>query len=395
MRTAALLLLAASALPQDAWWDAAWSHRRPIEVVNRAGEVLPAGVTAWIDLDPALLAPGERARADLSDLALVHDGRRVGLVAEPAPGSSKRRLWFRVAADIPAKGRDARYALYYGNPKAAPGPAGVFEVEETFAAALDPARWTVEGGLETRVEGGRLVLDDLPAGTERRPARLVPRLAAIPPGFSWSVDLDLAPAEGSAWTIALVAEPREEVEDPAVRKRVGELLEVLDAGDLEEREAAARELVKLGPAARPRLGEAARGPDAEARARAEQCLAEIDRSSPPPRLVAGVRVGESPRAATRFLRSTRTSVAHPASLELPAKLRVEVRRDADGAVTVLWNGLKPDAGTMRGPVKEVAIALWKSNDAPAGRIAIDGARLRRKVDDFYEPAVTAGEESRR
>ena len=127
-----LLVLGALIPAQEGWWDAAWGQRRRLEVRNGSDHALPPGTPVEVDIDPAFLELAGRAKADLSDLALVHAGRRLPHVLLPGRMPDRRTLAFATAAELPAGKEDARYAVYYGNPSGGPPGGKPFELFESF-----------------------------------------------------------------------------------------------------------------------------------------------------------------------------------------------------------------------------------------------------------------------
>lgn len=390
----ALLLLPALALcVQDAaWWNADWSHRRRLTVANVLDGPLTAGFPVAGDLDAALF--GSAARADLADLVLLHDGKRVPCLVAASPQRGKKRIWFRLAADLPKKGRDDRYRLYHGNPAGAAEtrPAEVFDVAEEFdREGLDPARWVVEGGLKVRIERGKLVIAEIPAeASERRPARLLLKAPLPAEGFAFSADLELAADPRGAFCAGVaVSMTPEDSEDPAAVKKVDGLVEKLGSEDLTVRQAALKDLIGAGRAALGRLKKALESGDPEVRNAAEQAILAIESAHPPAVIQTYVRHGDGMAAAdTGVLRIGGKVAEREGAFSRPGTAALSVTREAAGDSTVFWNSSVAGTGSVPGRPREIALAFWRTGEWAAGSVSVDNVVLRRHLDEFWMPTVT-------
>lgn len=390
-----LLALAGAAPPQEGWFDPAWKHRRRISVRNNLDGELKAGYPLQVEFDPAYLGLLEKSRRDFADLALVHAGRRVPFALLPGRSPDRRLLAFRTAADLAARASDARYALYFGNPEAASGAAGpeaVFDFYEDFTRPDDLARrFEIDREISCAVHEGALVIRDVAAGrTQDAPARLVLKGAPAAAGFSLSFDLEIDSSNAAGAGFAVTVEMKgEAAADPALGKKLDDLVEKLGDLDWEVREKATRELIKVGRPAVPRIAAALRSSDAEVRWRADHILREIREHAPSPVISAGIVTGD-PQVGPIALASTvgRTRLKSRYGAGWPVRVRVTVLRDPEGEVEILWNDGRPQTGRMQGEVREIAFAVYKAGAGPLGSVRIDNVVLRRHVDDDARPTHT-------
>jgi hypothetical protein len=387
------LLLAVLALaPQDSWWDPAWGQRRRLLVQNGTERPLPAGAAVEVDVDPAFLELAGRAKADLSDLALVHAGRRRPHVLLPGRMPGRRTLVFASAAEIAPGKVDDRYAVYYGNPSGGPPEGKVFDVFEDFSDATRfRTLFQADDGLACSVREGALEIRDVPEERTRlAPARLAwtPRPAA--PAFALEFDLEADLSGGPLAAAGIEIELRQpEAADPAAARRIAELVEALGEADFELRERASRALAALGPAAVPALLEAARSSDPEVRWRAEQAVREIRKASPPSVIRAGLAAAD---AKNRFAlvseiggAATRQLVGLGEKTALSVKILIE--RDEDGAVAVSWNGGRGQKGVLAGELARISFVFHRTASGRPAPLRIDNVVLRRPVAEDERPAT--------
>jgi hypothetical protein len=391
------MLLALALLAQD-WWSADWEYRRPLAVANRGDEALPAGVHVALRVDAAHLGMKEKCAEDFADVVLVHRGARVPFLVRPGT-AGRFVVHFRTQAEVPARGTDGAYALYYGcgsAPKNGTAPLEVFDYHEDFSGAAPAVE--VDRAVSATVEKGALVVTDVAADrTALSPARILLKKAAPAGGFSLSLDLDIEVKEGAQVAVGVLVDIRDEVaEDPAAQKRVASLLEALSDSDFETREAATRDLIKMGKGALKQAQEAAKtASDAEAKWRAEHVVERIRADHPPKSIWAMLQTAEGVKVATRSTTVGKASSTYPNAVPLPGRVAVTVQRDPAGDVTVLWNGIKPDTGEMAGEVKEIAIVLFKGVSGSFGRVAIDNIVITRFAGEDATPTLTLQVEERR
>jgi len=377
----------------DGWWDREWTCRRRLAVRNNLEETLKAGFQVQIEFDADYLGLRQKARPDLSDLALVHAGRPIPFSLLPSATRGRHVLWFGAAADIRPSGADDRYALYYGNPKAPPAPGGpVFDFFEDFSRP-DALRekFAVDADATAAVQDGALVIRDVAASrTANAPARLV--LKGPPPGegFSLSLDLEVDSTNASALGFSVDVDLKEPGgEAPEAARRIDELIDKLGDADWEAREKATQELIRIGKPAVAKLMAATNSADAEVKWRAEHILREIRERSPSPTISVGVVVGDpqvGPVALTHAIGKNRGKTRIAAGW--PLRLRLAVQRDPDGGVTVRWNQGKPQTGHLAGAVQQVSLNVYRGAPGPLGTLRIDNVLLRRHVDEDLRPTHT-------
>jgi hypothetical protein len=373
---------------QDDWWNAEWKWRRKVVVQNNLDGVLKAGHQASVELDPDYLGLAPKSARELADLVLVHDGKEI-----PCALRSGRRgrveAWFRLPADIAKEGRDDRFALYYGNAQGKRSAGDrVFDYFDDGSG-----RAGIEADSDVRMESldGKLVITDASSDrTENSPALVRLKMEAIPENFAVTFDLECEPDPNASFAFGIRVNLKEKIEaDKELQKKIDELIDKLGDFDWEAREAATKELIKIGRPAIPRLEEALKASDAEVKWRAEHILKEIRDASPWPMVMAGIRVGDpevSPVAMSwRIGRSYNRQRLGPLG---PVRLTLTVARDQDGFVTVLWNGGRPSSGELKGEVDKIAFYLYKGTTGKPGVIRLDNITVRRFIDDDSKPTST-------
>ncbi len=379
----------------EGWWDPAWRHRRRIAVRNNLAGDLKAGHPLQVEFDAGYLGVLDRAKGDLSDLTLVHGGRPAPFALLPGRSASHRILAFRTASDLAARGTDGGYALYFGNPDAAPSSAtadAVFEFSEDFSRPETLARkFGIDREVTCAVEGGALVVRDVaPGRNETTPGRIVLKGLPAPGGFSLSFDLEIDSSNAAGVGFAVNVEMKEPAAaDPAIGKRIDDLIDKLGDLDWEVREKSTKDLVRTGRPAVAKLAAASRSSDAEVRWRADHILREIRENAPSPVITAGI-VTNDPQVGPIALASAvgRTRLKHRYGAGWPVRLSVTVTRDPDGEVEILWNNGRPQTGRLPGEVREISFALYKAAAAPLGTVRLDNIVLRRHVDDDAKPTTT-------
>lgn len=123
--------------------------------------------------------------------------------------------------------------------------------------------------------------------------------------------------------------------------------------------------------------------------RAEHVLREIQERNPPAVISVGVATGDpqvGPAALTHAIGKNRGRARHAGGL--PLRLRVEIRRDPDGDVTVLWDQGRPQTGRLPGPVERISLSFSKGAAGPPGAVRLDNLLLRRHVDEDRRPTTT-------
>lgn len=252
--------------PKPAW-------RRTMAVMNHSSGVLPAGVQI------AMKRPPVRG-----DIEVRYAGKRL------ATWVNGDQIWFRVAAAIKEYERDMDYEIRYGEISVPSRPADVFEFfDEPGEKPPDPKKWEIDSGLRVQPDvQGTAVTGWPPDRAELDPASMILRHA---PGENFIVEAEIR------WEIlpktALNFAMRVEVVDEGVtvtdagQKWCATLIAGLAAEDIEGRENASRELIKLGRPAVPQLKVAARSKDPETRARAATAIEAIHEKDPPPMIGAG------------------------------------------------------------------------------------------------------------
>lgn len=167
---AAVLLSATAAQAASPWWNAHWSHRRPVAVEHAAATALPGLDAAAVALDTAGLA-----RGDAADVRVVApNGREVPRRILHTGPVGQVRLAFAL------RGESGEYHVYFGNADACEPATQVFQLQRglihevrEFAGGrfdtLDNVRALLrEGTLLGRAPADRVFVGHNPFGATNR-----------------------------------------------------------------------------------------------------------------------------------------------------------------------------------------------------------------------------------
>lgn len=387
-------LLLATLLQED-WWDARWQYRRRITIQNRSDEPIPKGHQLCVELDPKYLGIDARSAAGYPDLVLVHGGREQA--CRLLPGRNGRlALWFRAVEEIPKESRDVRYGVYYGNPsgrRTADSP--VFDFAEDFSSGRSDL-FEADADVQLAIRDGRLTITDASAErTDLAPSLVRLRVAAIPPNFALSLDLEIEPQPDAVFDVGLRVDFKETIEvTEALRRKIDRLADRLGAFDWEDRESATTELLKIGTPAIPRLEQSLRSSDPEVKWRAAHILKELRETATWPVILAGLRIGDPEiKPAALLWRVGKTFQRQ--RYEGPLRMSLSIERDPDGEVTLRWDGRRPSGGEIKGEVKSLSIFLCKGTSGRPGVIRVDNVLLRRCLAEDSRPAFTLETEERK
>ncbi|HEU4339849.1 MAG TPA: HEAT repeat domain-containing protein [Planctomycetota bacterium] len=363
-----LALAFLSALPQQSP-EAKPAWRRTLTLVNRGDAPLPAGVQVSASMPERMLDDG-----DASDVQVIYRDK-------PIPTWSRgRELWFRTAAEIAGGGRDAGYALRYGGGKAARSPGDVFEFFDAVPGALDPRKWEWSADLGFRQTARGLEVDRIPGGTnEYAPSSLIPRVT-LPAGFVFEAEIRWDIAANVAASFALRADlAPESVQDAGTRAKAGALAKRLEEDDIERREEAIRELLKMGADAVPALLEATRSKDPEVRGRAAQVMSRLQEIEAPPAIRTGLSTGapgDGNLDRIDWLGRSRSVLRK--SYARSAGDTLSIARAEDGETILAWTRRRPVK--VPGKVERVRIDFWSPAAASTAVIRIAHVIVRKYVE---------------
>ena len=379
MRLLALALVLA--LPQESPPDPKPTWRRSMTLVNRGDQPLPKGVQVQASgVMTARITDG----GDASDVQIFHGGR-------PLPTWSKgSEVWFRIAASIPAGGRDSDYEARYGGGRAPRRPDEVFEFFDGFAAGPDPKKWDWDPDLGFRVGAGGLEITRIPGSrNEYAPAFLVPRLS-LPGDFVFEADLRWELDPDAPVSFALRVDlARDKAPDAETRELASALAKKLEEDDIEAREQAIRGLVTLGAGAVLALEEAVRSKDPELRTRAAKVLSHILEAEAPPAIRTGLSAGEDPgRNLDRVDLLGRSRSVLRRAWPRQAEATISIARAADGDTLLPWTRRR--AVRVDGKAERVRIDFWSATGGSDAMIRISRVVVRRYVEVM--PTVEFGAE---
>lgn len=361
--------------PQPAW-------RRQVTLVSWSDAPVRAGLQVGVAM------PLDKKAPKAWEVQIWHRGKQI-----PSWFQDDSSAWFKLQEDLPARGRDGNYEIRYGGGKALARGREVFAFFDEFEGKeLDPARWEWDRGLSFAKDDRGLAITTLPGGrNEHAPLSLVPRLGSIPRGFVFEVHFSWKIAPGSAFTFAVKAD----VENKAAvteedRVRVAKLIRDLGADEIEVREQATKELVKLGAAALPQLMEAAKAQDPEVRVRTVAAVDAIYRDNPPPAIATGYSApGAAERKLDLMMQVGKSRALLKAAAPPETRLqKVMLWRDEDGESSVGWDDRKPRLFPVPGQVTGLRIDFWAPQAGPIGEVRISRVILRRYVETM--PSVEYG-----
>ena len=363
-----VLLLATPQERSSPETEPAWS--RTLAIRNLAEETLPAGIQVAVRLGKRTGDP-----EDAADVAVFHKGKPL------ATWASRGQIWFRAAAPILPQDRDEGYEVRYGGGPVQGRPREVFEFFDCLMGmGLDRARWDWDPGLTFQPDVRGLAITAIPVGrSERTPASLAPRLPPLPESFVLEADLRWEITERSGLTFAVRAElalPPFAYEDQG--KHVADLIKQLEEEDIETRERATRDLIKMGRPAISALREAIQSRDAEARSRAALAINGIYVQDPPWAASAGFTACEDHQGGLNqilFVGNGRPS--HPRRLGRMGCATITLERFGDGWTQINWSGQNSTWVRTPGKVDRVRLDFWSSGDGYIGAVWVSRVILRR------------------
>jgi hypothetical protein len=379
----ALLLLAVRPAQEPPQADRLW--KRAFILVNRLDEPLRAGAQVALKLHRLSegWVPGH--------LEVRYQGKPLASCQ-----TSPSVLWFRIPADLPARGRDDRYEIRHAPKPVENRGRDVFEFYENLATAdLDRARWTWDRELSTERSGNGLNVTSLPGDrTEHTPCSLVPRVGELDRGFQF--DVSVLVATKAAFSFAVKAELDEKtVITDRDRAAAARHIMTLGEDDIEARERALKELVKIGAAAIPQLEESARSKEAERRLRSVAAIDAIYRDNPPNSIAGGFRIpGGTENRVDYFNQLGKSRTYRRSTLPEQGFLSLEfsIARDPDGETAVFMGDRRPEASKkIPGKIARLRLDFWTTQRAELGECFIREVRLRRHVEDMPDVEYGARE----
>jgi hypothetical protein len=146
-------LIDPSQLPPSPWWDAAYSAKRDVTVLNNDAQTMWAGYPINLHFDDttsptaAALYAASQPGVPGDDFRIVHSNATelARYVQQFTP--SVVDIWFNTQVDIAGLGTDSEsYQLYYGNADAASPPGDINEVFEPGTDANTVGLWHFQEG---------------------------------------------------------------------------------------------------------------------------------------------------------------------------------------------------------------------------------------------------------
>jgi hypothetical protein len=140
------------------WWNANYSYRRQITIVNNVASTLPAGYSICVTIDTASLFSADKMLLSGDDLRVIYwsGSSWTELDRDLADmNTTLTQVWFKTQVVIDASpALDNRYYVYYGNPSATNPPANknnVYVWFDDFSTNTldnyDKAKWVdIHGG---------------------------------------------------------------------------------------------------------------------------------------------------------------------------------------------------------------------------------------------------------
>lgn len=351
--------------------------RYSLTLANRSEDPIRAGTQVSVNLYLGKNAP------KTGDLIVHYKGKAIaGYYVTP-------RVWFRLAADLPAGGRDANYELRKGMGPAPHQGAEVFEFFDDFAGGvLDPAKW--EWDRDVAFDRG-LRVTALPDGkNEHAPASFTPRLGSLDGGFVFEADVTWEIRPGSAFSFAVAVDQDVKLEVAKEdRDRIAAFIRELFEDDIDRRERATRGLVKLGMLAVPQLQEAAQSSAAETRQRAVGAIDAIYRENPPPSFTTGLLARNGEEGPDRMVQLGKARTFLKGSFRTNGSSRITLTRDPAGEASVSWTPGAPVSAAVEGKSRRIRLSFWSPRAEKVGEFRI--ARVFRRAYVAEMPTAEFGD----
>ena len=372
-------------LPQQAPADPKPAWRRTLTLVNSGDAPFAAGAQVALRLEKRTGNP-----ADATDIDVRHRGKSI------ATWSNGAWVWFRTVAEIARQEGDAGYEVRYGGGAVPRRPAEVFEYfDEPTGDTPDPKRWVLDPGLGIQVGAKGIAVTDLPSKrTEFNPASLIVRHSPLPEAFSVDAELQWEVSQESHFSFALRVEVDDEVKVPdETRTRCAELIRKLADEDIAARDGALMDLVKMGRAAVPQLGEAAISEEGEVRVRARRAIELIHKESPPQMIRTGFTSRDemgSHLAQTSMLGRARSELSK--DLLVTGSASISIHRATGGYTQIEWARVHwPRGAKVPGRIGRIRFDFWGDQGGKIGSVWIKRVVVRRHVETPPDAAWGAEE----
>jgi hypothetical protein len=141
------------------WWNANYSYRKQITIVNNVASPLDMGYSVCVMMDTASLVSAGKILSSGNDLRVVYLSGSSWIEIDREVidmNTTSTQVWFKTQTIIEANGRDINYYIYYGNQSAGSPPANksyVYLWFDDFNRANNPDI-TTEASYRVKTGGG-------------------------------------------------------------------------------------------------------------------------------------------------------------------------------------------------------------------------------------------------
>jgi hypothetical protein len=141
------------------WWNADYSYRRQITIVNNVASTLDVGYSVCVTMDTASLISAGKMLSSENDLRVIYWSGNTWIELDREVihmNITSTQVWFKTQAAIEANASDSNYYIYYGNPSAGNPPANkrnIYLWFDDFSRADNPDI-TTEDSYSVKTEGG-------------------------------------------------------------------------------------------------------------------------------------------------------------------------------------------------------------------------------------------------
>ena len=141
------------------WWNANYSYRRQITIVNNVASTLDVGYSVCVTMDTASLISAGKMLSSENDLRVIYWSGNTWIELDREVihmNITSTQVWFKTQAVIEANASDSNYYIYYGNPSAGNPPANkrnIYLWFDDFSRADNPDI-TTEDSYSVKTGGG-------------------------------------------------------------------------------------------------------------------------------------------------------------------------------------------------------------------------------------------------
>ena len=141
------------------WWNADYSYRRQITIVNNVASTLDVGYSVCVTMDTTSLISAGKMLSSENDLRVIYWSGNTWIELDREVihmNITSTQVWFKTQAAIEANASDSNYYIYYGNPSVGNPPANkrnIYLWFDDFSRADNPDI-TTEDSYSVKTGGG-------------------------------------------------------------------------------------------------------------------------------------------------------------------------------------------------------------------------------------------------